>query len=345
MPTTPKISVLIPTYNYARYLPEAIESVLAQDFADIEIIISDDASTDDSAAVIRRYAAKDSRIRFELHPANLGMVANWNWCLQQARGEYLKYLFGDDCLASRHALGRMAAMLDAHPGATLAASARLILDENSEVTGLWDEFHQPGLHDGPQTVARCLRANRNLVGEPSAVIFRRAAARRGFDPALRQIVDLEMWFHLLLQGSFVYSLEPLCAFRLHGRQQTAVNRESQVGNIETVQLLTQYLEPIAQRTSLRPGSLAYRRILFRSLYYLQKKASAHPNFAEAAQHLQARLPLHWWMVCWLVHSVARPFENLRRTLRLRRLKGTARTATEQLAFLRALRPTQSDSAS
>ncbi len=156
----------------------AIESVLAQDFTDFEILISDDASTDDSADVIRRYAAKDPRIRFQLHPANLGMVANWNWCLQQARGEYVKYRWAPGYDEhSRHTLGRMVAMLEAHPLATLAASARLVLDENSEVTGLWDELHRTGLHHGPQVVARCLRANRNLIGEPSVIMFRRAAAR------------------------------------------------------------------------------------------------------------------------------------------------------------------------
>src|SRR3974377_931912 len=101
--TSPKVSVLVPTYNYARYLPEAIESVLEQDFQDFEVLISDDCSTDGSAEVIARYAAKDSRIRFKIHPANLGMVENWNWCLSEARGDYIKFLFGDDRLAGREA--------------------------------------------------------------------------------------------------------------------------------------------------------------------------------------------------------------------------------------------------
>jgi ADP-heptose:LPS heptosyltransferase/glycosyltransferase involved in cell wall biosynthesis len=335
------LSVLIPTYNYARYLPETIESVLAQDFTDFEILISDDASTDDSAAVIRRYAAKDPRIRCQLHPANIGMVANWNWCLQQARGDYVKYLFGDDCLASRFALGRMVAMLDANPRAILAASARLVLDENAEITGLWDEIHQPGVHHGPQVVARCLRANRNLVGEPSAVMFRRGGASRGFNPLLRQIVDLEMWFHLLLQGDLVYSPEPLCVFRRHNSQQTAVNRESGVGDLEMIQVLTQYLaDPADFRTRTGLGLLAYRRVLFRSLYYLRKSAPSLLGFKAIPEVLQAQLPRRWWIVCWLLHRVTQPFENLGRTIRLRRLRETARAATEQLAFLRTLRSTQ-----
>src|SRR5208283_3355105 len=96
----PKISVLIPTFEYGRFLPEAIESVLAQDLMDFELIISDDASRDDSGEVIRRYAARDPRIRYRLHERNIGMVANWNWCLKEACGEYVKFVFGDDCLPS-----------------------------------------------------------------------------------------------------------------------------------------------------------------------------------------------------------------------------------------------------
>jgi len=332
------LSVLIPTYNYARYLPEAIESVLAQDFTDFEILISDDASTDDSAAIIRSYAARDSRIRVQLHPANIGMVANWNWCLQQARGDYVRYLFGDDCLASRFALGRMVAMLDAHPQATLAASARLILNEDSEVTGLWDELHRPGVHNGPQTVARCLRANRNLIGEPSAVMFRRAANGRAFDPTMRQIVDLEMWFHLLLQGDLIYTPEPLCVFRRHRGQQTAANRESRVGDLEMIDLLTEFLAEPTFRARTGLSLLAYRRVIFRGLYYLRKSAPSDPKLKTIPGLLRAQLPRHWWILCWLLHRATQPFENFGRALRLRRVQKTALAATEQLAFLRALCP-------
>ena len=101
----PKVSVLIPTFRYARFLPAAVDSVLAQEFRDFELLISDDASGDGSAEIIRSYAARDPRIRFHIHPGNIGMVSNWNWCLGEARGDHVKFLFGDDCLVSRLALG------------------------------------------------------------------------------------------------------------------------------------------------------------------------------------------------------------------------------------------------
>src|SRR5581483_9458517 len=220
MPTPPKISVLIPTFNCARFLPEAVDSILAQKFGDFELIISDDNSSDDSSELLRSYAARDPRVRLHLQSSNLGMVANWNWCLQQARGEYIKFVFGDDALISAQTLGCMAELLDAEPDVVLVASARRVIDEASHPTAIWDELKTAGRHGGAALIARCLQQDRNLIGEPSAVMFRREAATRGFDLQLRQLVDLEMWLHLLSSGGLAYLPEPLCAFRLHPGQQS-----------------------------------------------------------------------------------------------------------------------------
>ena len=321
MSAAPKVSVLIPTFNSARFLPEAIESVLAQDFTDCEILISDDASTDGSADVIRRYAARDARIRFQLQERNLGMVAHWNWCLGQARGEYVKFLFGDDKLASPAALRRQVGQLDAEPAAVLAVSARIIIDKDSVPVEIWDELGPAGQKRGTEMIARCIWRDRNLIGEPSAVMFRRAAGRRGFDPAWRQLVDQEMWFHLLAQGDLMYDPEPLCAFRLHGAQQTARNRDSHVSSAETLLLLARYLERVAAISRLRPDSLAIRRLLFRSIYYSRKNAqrdSIHsPAIAAAEQQLMDRLTPRWYRLCLGFHRATKPLVNLERWVGLK----------------------------
>jgi glycosyltransferase involved in cell wall biosynthesis len=309
MPDAPRISVLIPTYNYARYLPEAIESVLAQRQADFEILISDDASADDSARVIRHYAARDARIRPAIHSTNLGMVANWNWCLSQARGEYVKFLFGDDLLAIDTALAGLAALLDAQPSAALAASARLLVDENTQVCGGWNEL-TPGRHAGPVVTLRCLRTRRNLIGEPTAVMFRRTGAARGFDPALRQVVDMEMWFHLLQSGDLVYTDKPLCAFRRHREQQTNVNNRVRVADREILHVCERHL-PV-----LRPGDFDQHWIVFRQWHYLRKAGAAGaPVDPEVLARLRGQLPFPWLAGCWSWHRVSRPLENLWRKLR------------------------------
>ena len=121
---SPVVSVLIPTYNYSRYLPEAIESVLSQDLTDFELIIADDASTDDTPSRCEPYVLRDRRVFFVRHPTNLGMVRNWNWCLAQARGRYVKFLLADDKLNEPFALRQMVSVMDTHPEVALVCCAR-----------------------------------------------------------------------------------------------------------------------------------------------------------------------------------------------------------------------------
>ena len=111
MPASPKVSVLIPTYNYAHYLPLAIESVLNQDFTDFGLIIQDDCSTDNTDEIVERYLS-DRRLIFETNESNLGLAGNWNLCLAKARGEYIKFIFADDLLASQDCLAKMFSVLD-----------------------------------------------------------------------------------------------------------------------------------------------------------------------------------------------------------------------------------------
>src|ERR1700730_1657446 len=216
----PKVSVCIDSFNYGRFLPEAIESVLGQSFQDFEIIILDDCSTDDSFEIAQRYAAQDSRVKALRNSANLGMVKNRNACLAQARGEYVKWLHADDFLCSTEALGRMAAALDDNKAVSVVASARRIVNEQSKPIDTWSCFNQERPIAGTTVINRCLFEHRNLIGGPSAVMFRGALAARGFDEEEMAVGYVENCFHLFKQGCFVYVREPLCAFRTHSRQQT-----------------------------------------------------------------------------------------------------------------------------
>lgn len=313
---SPKVSLLIPTYNYARFLPEAIESILAQDFADYEVVIVDDRSQDNTAEVVAPFCNRDRRISFEVNPANLGMVANWNLCLKKARGTYVKYLFGDDMLAGPKALGKLTDLLDSNPKATLASSARRIIDENSHPIATWDNWKKAGCFDGISVILECLKTGNNLVGEPTAVMFRRSLSLRGFNLLYRQLVDLEMWFHLLEQGDLVYSPEALCCFRRHGNQQTEVNKsagltagKSLIGHCELLGLYLQYSDrpwygqiPATQRAAI--------------LWALRRWRPSFPplQFKFVESQLRKKVPLTLLCAYWLAHKTARPFENLKRSL-------------------------------
>lgn len=224
----PRVSICIPSYNSARFLPQAIESVLAQRCPDYELLIIDDASDDGTREIAARYASLDDRIVLSVNDRNLGMVENWNRCLSRARGDYIKFLFGDDLLADADAIGLMAARLDADDGVSLVGSARYVIDNQGRTLQRLSCFRDRAEIDGKALIARCLgaRRNPNLIGEPSTVMFRKAQAGRGFDPGYRQLVDLEMWFHLLEQGRYAHIGQALTSFRMHPGQQTAKNLQN-----------------------------------------------------------------------------------------------------------------------
>ena len=311
MSPRPKISVLIPTYNYARFLPEAIESVLEQDYRDFEVLISDDDSTDGSAGILRNYANRDPRIRVVVQPRNLGMVANWNWCLTQARGEYVKFLFGDDRLACAHALRRLAQMLDDHPSAVLAASTRQLIDEHSRPLGRRDDIAHEGLVAGRDVARRCLLQFKNCIGEPSTVIFRRAAvAVRSFSTHYRQAVDLDMWLYLLRGGNLVYTHEPLSHFRCHAEQQTAVNHRQRLGWSEHVRLAHDYwADFVGTDTALR---LRERRELFQLIHWAQRNQQYDASLKSLLPILRQLLGPTWYRCFWMERKLPRPFANARR---------------------------------
>jgi len=311
----PKISVLIPTYNYARFLPEAIESVLAQDWPNFELLIVDDASADNTAEIVRPFCDRDPRVHFAANPSNLGMVNNWNHCLARADGEYVKFLFGDDKLCHPQALAKMVALLENHPSAVLAATARVILDENSKAVDIWRPLPN-GCHNGRKIIAACLMLNgKNLVGEPSVVLFRKKDARRGFDPAYRQIVDIEMWFHLLEKGDLAYTREPLCAFRCHPAQQTEFNTATGVGRREHAVFFSSY--------AVQPW--IPRKAVFPILFHLRRLRRKNPGATDAEMlECERRLAARWgngWLcfywLYWVHYRLAKPFHNLKHSLQKR----------------------------
>ena len=97
---TPRVSVGMPVFNGAAYLRESIESVLDQTFADFELLISDNASTDDTESICREYANRDSRIRYMRQPKNIGALANFELLLNEARGPYFMWVAADDLPAA-----------------------------------------------------------------------------------------------------------------------------------------------------------------------------------------------------------------------------------------------------
>jgi len=304
----PKISVCIPSYNCAPYLDEAIASVLGQTYADFELLVIDDCSTDGSWQIIRRHADRDARIRASRNDGNLGMVANWNRCLELSRGEYVRYLFADDLLASPACLERMAALLDADPEVSLVASARTIIDERSTVLKTASRFPDGLVEGGEKIIRRCLYEGRNLIGEPSVVMFRRSQAERGFSVSYKQFVDLEMWFHLLEKGKFAYIGEPLSSFREHPTQQTKVNLQRMLHIDESFLLLEEYLG----KPYMRFGPLTRWYLFYNQCYRIWKLHRKGLIARESAEEkLENRVKMSRFILSLPVYRMLAPLFKLR----------------------------------
>ena len=109
-----KVSVAIPAYNQAHFIEQALDSVLAQDYPNLEVIVSDNASTDDTPAVMRRYLS-DPRVRYFRNPTNLGMLGNFKKALYEySTGELALHLDGDDYLTDSHYISEAVEMMDRH---------------------------------------------------------------------------------------------------------------------------------------------------------------------------------------------------------------------------------------
>lgn len=183
----------------------------------------DNASTDATVTLVERASRSDKRIRLVHNDSDIGMNANFNRCLSLATGRFLKFLCADDLL-DRYCVERMVAFLETRPRVSLVACARRLV-HSYRVKGIAAYGRSTTIVSGPEAMNRCFFEG-NLIGEPTAVMFRRTQAARGFSSDYNQALDLEMWFHLLEQGDFAFLSEPLCSIRLHEDQQTVRNLRS-----------------------------------------------------------------------------------------------------------------------
>jgi glycosyltransferase involved in cell wall biosynthesis len=132
MGVIPRLSVGLPVYNSSAYVSESIEALLGQTFEDFELIISDNASTDDTGDICRRYVKQDSRVRYFRQPKNVGLAPNHNFTVHQASGALFKWAAGDD-LYARDLLEKCVAALDEDPRLVLAHSWTAMIDGDGKV--------------------------------------------------------------------------------------------------------------------------------------------------------------------------------------------------------------------
>jgi glycosyltransferase involved in cell wall biosynthesis len=224
------ISVCLPVWNGSKFLEQSIESVLSQNFGNFELIISDDASSDESRDILRSFERKDPRIRLVLNDHRVGLFENYNRCITKATAPIVKLFAQDDRLLPHH-LGEVMRAFRCEPDLALISTAKRLINIDGELLR-GDDLISPVDHfddasnrtlDGNLVAKRLLETGQNFIGEPSTVSFRKPDKEVLFDPSFYHVGDLEYWLRLLTRGRFQFLPQVLCEFRRHADAATAKN--------------------------------------------------------------------------------------------------------------------------
>ena len=214
----PIATVCIPVYNCETYIGQAIESVLAQSFTNLELIILNNASTDGALDVIRKYT--DPRMRVINNDTNIGLERNWNKALVEAHGKYVKLLPADDYLHPDCLEWQIATLEQPeNRSVVLVSCGREIVDPTGKKL---IERHFPGKErriPGHKAIQMVLSSGTNPLGEPGAILFKRDVLQctGAFDGSLAYVIDVDLWLRMLLFGDLYVTHYPHCAFRLSAR--------------------------------------------------------------------------------------------------------------------------------
>ncbi|GHS87596.1 glycosyl transferase [Actinomycetota bacterium] len=196
----PRVSVVVPCYNYGRYLPACLDSVLSQEGVDVDVTVVDDASTDDSVEVARRRAATDPRVRVVLHAGNQGHIATFNEALAAASAPYVVKMDADDLLVPG-ALARATALLESFPQTSFVFGyVRTFTDEVPR--DLPTDVRSWSVWSGQEWIDRLAHRGHNVIMQPEIVLRRSALDQVGGHRAeLPETSDLNLWLRLASVGS------------------------------------------------------------------------------------------------------------------------------------------------
>ena len=290
----PEVSVIIPTYNSAHYVTEAVDSVLGQSYRDFEIVVIDDGSTDDTRSVMSRYG---SPVRYLRQP-NGGVAEARNRGIEESRGRYVAFLDADDTWAPNK-LEQQVEALRNDPGRKACYTAVTVTD--ADLT--------------PVSVTRSRRRGRamedllylgNVVGTPSTVICERALLQSagGFDLSLSQCADWDMWIRLAARTDFLYLDEPLVKYRVHA---TNMSRNAALLEEDSLRVLEKSFDMPGLPAALR----SRRRAAFAHNYMVLAGTYSHARrYADFARCASRAVALDFRQVGYLIKFPARALARL-----------------------------------
>jgi glycosyltransferase involved in cell wall biosynthesis len=243
--TAPLVSIGLPVYNGESFLAQALDSLLGQTLTDLELLISDNASTDRTADICREYAARDARIRYMRQEVNVGPRRNWNFVAEQARGRYFKWATAND-FCDRRMLERCIEAMNADASVVLCHGRTCMVDERTGAKTLYPRDIS-AMHARPserfKSVVRAHALNNALNGVARLDVLRRT-------PLIRPYLggDVVLTAELALHGRIVLLPEVLF-FRRIGPQTSSMQ-------LKPTELQKFYYPPAS---GAKPGREQWRR--------------------------------------------------------------------------------------
>lgn len=225
----PLLSIGVPVYNGERFLESTVRSILNQDYAEMEIIISDNASTDTTPEICSRLAAEDSRIKVHRHPENRGAAFNWNFVVARAKGPYFKWASDNDRYHATFS-SRCIEVLEDQPDVVLCYSRTVLVDGDDREIEI-DERDQPILHDRAGDRFAAIMNHTNLNNAQSGVI-RLDALRNTRGERRYPHGDWVLMAELAGRGKFQIVEAPLF-FRRVGKEGLSTERLAGSGTLAT----------------------------------------------------------------------------------------------------------------
>lgn len=209
----PLVSVCIPTYNGSKTIKDTIASVLSQTYSNIEIIVCDDQSTDDTVDVVK--SIDDERITVQINPQNLGLVGNMNRCVNVANGKYVKVLCQDDILRPQM-IERQVRVFQENEGVSIVTCGSTVIDNNNKVINKRKVYKKDTRIDGLKYAKKSLNG-RNIFGEPSLQMYDTAKAKQTDLYAHTEMfysIDWDAGIKMSYLGDVYYISEDLASFQI-----------------------------------------------------------------------------------------------------------------------------------
>ncbi|HRH37181.1 MAG TPA: glycosyltransferase [Flavobacteriales bacterium] len=261
---TPTVSVVMPVFNAAPFLREAIVSVLDQTFTEFEFLIINDGSTDGSDAIVRSFS--DTRIRYMPNAANRGLVAALNQGLDAAKGRYIARMDADDVM-QKDRLEKQFLYMEADPGVSAVASFVDFINTDGEVIGVWD------IDRAAVTEAEiaAMMPRTTCIAHPTVMFRSSALGTLRYDPRMTEGEDWELWLRMRSRGLRIAKIpEALLRYRQHPSSFTSAAKKRQVQ------------EPRLLRMRQRFLLGEWRRLRFNALQWAVIKAQVR----SVARHLK-----------------------------------------------------------